>query len=140
MAGPFLMKPWDKMIISPVRLVHKSSTSEPLDSPATWRLIHDLSYSAGQSVNSYISKENASVTYKSFNETLDIAWSLGKSCWLAKSDLSSAFKRIPMDIHSLPLLGIKMDGQYFYDRTLPFGSKSSCQIFEKFSSVLEWVT
>ena len=45
-----------------------------------------------------------------------------------------------MDIHSLPLLGIKLDDQYYYDRTLPFGSKSSCQIFEKFSSPLEWVT
>ena len=45
-----------------------------------------------------------------------------------------------MDFESLPLLGIKLDGQYYYDQTLPFGSKSSCKIFEKFFSALEWAT
>ena len=138
MAGPFNRKPWNRKIISPVGLVHKSGMTEHPSSPSAWRLIHDLSVPPGWSVNSYISKENASVTYKSFDEALEIVRSLSRGCWLAKSDLSSAFKRIPMDIHSLPLLGIKLDGQYFYNPTLPFGSKSSCQIFEKFLSALEW--
>ena len=140
MAGPFQIKPWKKMIISLVGLVHKSGSAEPLDSPSAWRLIHDLSFPWGESVNSFISKENSSVTYKSFDEALEIVRSIGRGCWLAKSDLSSAFKRIPMDFESLPLLGIKLDSQYYYDQMLPFGSKSSCQIFEKFSSALEWDT
>ena len=80
------------------------------------------------------------MTYKSFDEALEIVRSFGRGCWLAKSDLSSVFKRIPVDFESLPLLGIKLDGQYYYNQMLPFGSKSSCQIFEKFSSALEWAT
>ena len=140
MVGLFLNKPWKKMIISLVGLVHKSGLAEPLNSPSAWRLIHDLSFPWGESVNSFISKENASLTYKSFDKALDIVRSFGRGCWLVKSDLSSAFKRIPMDFKSLPLLGIKLDGQYYYDQMLPFGSKSSCQIFEKFSSALERAT
>ena len=96
MAGPFPKKPWDKMIASPVGLVHNSGITEPPDSPAAWRLIHNLSYLKGQSVNSFISKENASVKYKSFDDALDIVRNLGKGCWLAKSNLSSAFKRCPL--------------------------------------------
>ena len=82
MAGPFNRKPWDRMIISPVGLVHKSGTAEHPTSPAAWRLIHDLSFPSGQSVNSYIYKENASVTYKSFDEALEMleVW-VGAAGW-----------------------------------------------------------
>ena len=38
-----------------------------------------------------------------------------------------------------PLLGIKWDSQYYFDRCLAMGLKSSCAIFEKFSTSLEWL-
>ena len=38
-----------------------------------------------------------------------------------------------------PPLGIKWDNQYYFDRCLAMGLKSSCAIFEKFSTSLEWL-
>lgn len=32
-----------------------------------------------------------------------------------------------------------LNNQYYYDKTLPFGLSYSCNIFEKFSTALQWI-
>lgn len=32
-----------------------------------------------------------------------------------------------------------VDNMYYYGKTLPFGLSYSCKLFEKFSSVLQWI-
>lgn len=59
---------------------------------------------------------------------------------MAKTDIKSAFRVIPVHPKDHPLLGMKWDSQYFFDRTLPMGCSSSCVIFEAFSSALEWLS
>ena len=58
---------------------------------------------------------------------------------MAKTDIKSAFRIIPVHPLDYHLLGIKWDNQYYFDRCLAMGLKSSCAIFEKFSSSLEWL-
>ena len=58
---------------------------------------------------------------------------------MAKSELDSAFRRIHMDFNSLQCLGIKINGNYFNDCSFPFGSGTSCFLFERVSSAIEWV-
>ena len=53
--------------------------------------------------------------------------------------LKSPFRIIPVHPLEYPLLGIKWDNQYYFDRCLAMGLKSSCAIFETFSSSLEWL-
>jgi hypothetical protein len=42
----------------------------------------------------------------------------------------------PSDHH---LLGFTWNNCYYYDRCIPMGASSSCQIFESFSCVLQWI-
>ena len=58
---------------------------------------------------------------------------------MAKTDIKSAFRIIPVHPDDHPLLGMKWENLYYYDRCLPMGCSSSCSIFEAFSTALEWI-
>ena len=106
-------------------------------------MIHDLSYRIRdpelKGVNQYILESKKTVQYSSFDDAVSLVCEQGEDCWMAKSDLDSAFHRIPMDFDSLQCLGIKINGNYYIDCLLPFGSGTSCFLFEQVSSAIEWV-
>ena len=103
-----------------------------------FRLIMDLSNPRGDSVNSFISREQASVQYKSFDYAVQLWVKQGVSCYLVKADFDSAYCRAPMSHKSLELLGMIIDNWYFIDCCLPFSSASSCAIFKLIASFLNW--
>lgn len=57
---------------------------------------------------------------------------------MAKSDIESAFRLLPVHPDSFRLLGCTWEGAYYVDRCLPMGCSISCALFETFSSFLEW--
>lgn len=63
---------------------------------------------------------------------------LGKGCNLAKADIKSAFRLLPLNRQEFELVGFKFEGKYYFDKCLPFGCSISCSIFEKFSTFLEF--
>ena len=58
---------------------------------------------------------------------------------MAKTDIKSAFRIIPILPTDYNLLGIFWQGKYYYDRVMPMGCASSCRTFEMFSTAIEWV-
>ena len=58
---------------------------------------------------------------------------------MAKPDIKSAFRIIPIHPTDFELLGMKWDNLYYYDRAFPMGCSTSCSIFESFSTALEWI-
>ena len=132
-AGPFSSPPFPDFRCSPLGIVPKKDPSE-------FRSIHHSSYPKGSSVNDYIPQEFSSVKYASINDAISVIKSLGAGCFMAKTDIKSAFRIIPVHPKDHPLLGMKWNSQYFFDRTLPMGCSSSCAIFEAFSSALEWLS
>ena len=58
---------------------------------------------------------------------------------MAKTDVKSAFRIIPIHPDDFALLGMKWQNFYYFDRCLPMGCSSSCAIFEAFSTALEWL-
>ena len=56
---------------------------------------------------------------------------------MAKTDVKSAFRIIPIHRADYFLLGLKWDNTYYFDRCLAMGLSSSCAIFEAFSTALE---
>ena len=58
---------------------------------------------------------------------------------MCKSDIADAFRLIPLHPSQYPLMGLKVNEQYYYDRTLPMGSRSACRMFERFSSGLQFI-
>lgn len=131
-AGPFKTPPYSNLKVSPLGLVPKSNGG--------WRLINHLSYPEGNSVNDGISDDLSSVKYSSFDSVVNMIFQLGKKAELAKRDLKSAFRILPISPDDFCLLGVKdNEGNYYIDKFLPMGCKISCSLFEKFSSFLDWL-
>ncbi|XP_006823663.1 uncharacterized protein LOC102802806, partial [Saccoglossus kowalevskii] len=131
-AGPFQTPPFNNLRISPLGLVPKKQ-------PNKFRLIYHLSCPSGSSINNGISAELATVQYANIDDAVKIIKDLGPGCFLAKSDIKSAFRIIPVAPHDHCLLGFRWDDHFFFDRCLPMGCSTSCHIFERFSSALEWI-
>lgn len=131
-AGPYLSPPFPNIQISPLGLVPKKAAGE-------FRLIHHLSYPEGDSINHNIPKEFCTVQYQSVDTAITIIKQLGRGALLAKTDLENAYKQIPIHPDDFELLGFMVDNKYYFDKTLPFGLSYSCNLFEKFSSALQWI-
>ena len=58
---------------------------------------------------------------------------------LAKKDITSAFRLLPIYPGDFDLMGIHIDGNNFVDKCLPMGCSKSCRLFESFSRFIEWV-
>ena len=130
--GPYSKSPYHNPVISPLGLREKKV-------PGEYRLIHHLSYPHGSSVNDGIPREYATVQYSTLSQAIDHIINFGPNCYLAKSDIKSAFRIIPIHPSDYHLLGMKWNGNYYLDRCLPMGASSSCLIFETFSTSLEWI-
>lgn len=57
---------------------------------------------------------------------------------VARLDIKSAFRLLPINPSDFDLLGFKVLDKVYIDMCLPFGCASSCAKFEKFSFFLEW--
>ena len=133
-AGPFEVKPFNNLNIFPLGLVPKSS-------PGEFRLIHHLSWprTDGSSVNDGIPHEFSRVQYAGIQEAISKIRLVGKGCFLAKTDIQSAFRIVPVHPDAYELLCFSWEGKFYYDRCLAFGASSRCRIFERVSSALEWI-
>ena len=130
--GPLDKPPFKEFVMSPLGL-------QPKKNPGEFRVIHHLSYPQGSSINDGIPRDLATVKYANISQAITHILHFGKNSYLAKSDIQSAFRIIPISPLDYHLLGFKWKGKYFFDRCLPMGASSSCQIFEKFSSALQWI-
>ena len=131
-AGPFTTPPFSPFRISPLGVV-------PRKTPGSYRLIHHLSYPRGASVNDGIAPEHLGVSYARIDDAVRLIKQCGRGCFLAKNDIESAFRIIPIHPGDYCLLGMCWEGQFYYDRCMPMGCSSSCKTFETFSTALEWI-
>ena len=132
-SGPYDNHPFSDMVYSPLGL-------QPKKLPGEFRVIHDLSYPrGGPSINSGIPKDIATVQYSSVPQAINLIKYHGRFSYLAKTDIKSAFRIIPIRPDQYHLLGFQWNNKFYYDRCLPMGCSSSCSIFEAFSTSLEFI-
>ena len=98
--GPFDTPPFETFRVSPLGIVPKKL-------PGEFRLIHHLSYPEGLSVNDGIPKELATVRYATIDDAVRLIKAIGRDCFLAKTDIKSAFRIIPVATRDFPLLGME---------------------------------
>ena len=106
--------------------------------PGKWRLITDLSYPPGLSVNDGIDGSFCSLKYLSVDFIAKIVSSLGQGSLMAKVDIQSAYRLIPVHPDDRPLLGVRWSGEIFCDAMLPFGLRSAPKLFNAVADALEW--
>ena len=107
--------------------------------PGKWRLIVDLSYPEGASVNDGIDPALCSLSYTSVDWAVKLIVAAGRGSLLAKLDLESAYRMIPVHPDDRPLLGMKWRGSYLLDTALPFGLRSAPKLFNVVADCLQWI-
>lgn len=130
MAGPFAFVPVPGLVVSPLGLVPKRD-------PGQFRLIHHLSYPEGCSVNDGIDPACCRVVYASVDTALKWVRRYGPGVLMAKTDIESAFRLLPVHPDSFRWLGCCWEDGFFVDCCLPMGCSVSCSYFEMFSTFLE---
>ena len=106
-----------------------------------YRTIFHLSYpkSGTNSINFSISKEDFSLQYITIDNAIGGILDFGRGCFLAKTDVESAFRLIPVDPNDYELLGMYWNERYYYDKVLPFGLRSAPFLFNMLSDAVEWI-
>ena len=103
-----------------------------------WRLITDLSHLAGCSVNDAIDPDLCSLTYTTVERVAQRAMHLGAGTLMAKVDIESAYRLVPVHAQDQTLLGISWEGSIFVDTMLPSGLRSAPKIFNAVADAIQW--
>ena len=103
-----------------------------------WRVITDLSFPPGRSINDGITPELCSLTYTTVDRVADIVACLGRSALLAKIDIESAFRLVPVHPHDRALQAMQWQGKIYIDPMLPFGLRSAPKIFNAVANAFHW--
>ena len=104
-----------------------------------WRLIVDLSYPKGHSINDGIPKHLCSLKYISIDHAVQKILHYGKGTLLAKIDIKSAFRLLPVHPLDRHLLGTMWNNSLYIDTCLPFGLRSAPKLFNLLADLLAWV-
>ena len=107
--------------------------------PGKWRLIVDLSHPARNSVNDGIELQLCTLSYTSVDEAVTLILGKGRGTQLAKLDLESAYRIIPVHPDDRSLLGMEWKGSWYVDTVLPFGLRSAPKIFTAVADALMWI-
>ena len=107
--------------------------------PGKWQLITDISYPAGESVNDSIDASLCSLQYMTVEAVANRALRLGKGALLAKLDIKSVYRFVPVHPSDWKLLGIRWRGALYVDCMLLFSLRSAPKIFTAVADALEWI-
>ena len=103
-----------------------------------WRLITDLSHPPGYSVNDGIEAELCTLKYSTVEQVATVAAAYPRGALLAKVDIESAYRLIPVHPLDRHLQAVEWGGQVYVDPMLPFGLRSAPKIFNAIADALEW--
>ena len=91
----------------------------------------------GASVNDGIEKELCSLKYVLVDEAMREVIVLGQGTQLAKFDIESAYRLIPVHADDRPLLGMRREKTNI-DLALPFGLRSAPKVFNAVADAMHW--
>ena len=130
-AGPFQEQPCHPFRSAGIGIIPKKSGGH--------RLIVHLSAPDGMSINDGIHEEQFSLQYITVDDVVAQVIKHGKDALMFKVDIKHAFRIVPVHPEDWPLLGMVWDGQYYVDKVLPFGLRSSPAIFNHLAEALCWI-
>ena len=109
----------------------------PKKTPGEFRTTHHLSYPEGSSVNDFIPKEISAIQYATIQDAIRfIKQQPGNQVFMAKVDIESASRIIPVSLLDRPLLGFQWKGKFLWMLSSRWGSPALVQSSNL--SVLRW--
>lgn len=136
--GPFISNPFEFPItVSPLN-------TAPKHSPGGRRVIVDLSFPAGHSVNDGIPTgwyidEPFTLTYPTVDSLCSLIQLKGQGCHIYKSDLCRAYRQIQVDPSDYPFLCYQWRGSLFADTVFPFGLRSASIACQRTTKALSYI-
>ena len=98
-----------------------------------------MSAPSGASINDSIGESVSSLSYVGVDDATKGIRRFGQGALLAKIDVRSAYRNVPIHPHDRWLLGMCWNGALFIDTALPFGLRSSAKIFTAIADAAEWI-
>ena len=98
-----------------------------------------LSFPPHTSVNDGIDIRNFPMRYSTVYDAINSVMHLGRNALMAKLDIKNAFRLCPVRPADHHLLGMRWQGQYFYDQVLPFRLRSAPFLFNGLADAIEWI-
>ncbi|RXN34492.1 poly [Labeo rohita] len=135
MIGPYAVPPFPIFRVSPIGVATRKFSGKK-------RLIIDLSSphnSPFPSINSLIPLEEFSLHYHDVDQAITLIKDAGRGAWLAKVDITSAFKVMPIHLDFWHLFGIRWKNEFYFAVRLTFGCRSSPKIFDTLSEAICWI-
>ena len=133
-AGPFTKAHLPGIQISRFGVIPKSHQMDK------WRLIVDLSHPKSYSVNDGIPKSLCGLSYITVDTAINKILELGPNTLMAKVDIKSAFRLLPVHPADRHLLAMEWRNKIFIDTCLPFGLWSAPKLFNILADLLSWIT
>ena len=90
-------------------------------------------------MNDGIEKELCSLKYVTVDEAVRAIRVTGSGAYLAKFDIESAYRLVPVHPDDRHLLGMRWKGKLYIDAALPFGLRSAPKIFNAVADTLQWI-
>ena len=136
MLGPFPLASAPKVHINRIGAIPKKHQ------PGKWRMITDMSYPEGQSVNDSIDADCCSMSYITVDEIARTALSLGKGTLFAKIDIKAVYTAWHQYTQRAGYGRGYSERMYvciLVDGTYPLDLSSASKIFNAVADVLEWL-
>ena len=136
--GPLDCIPFTQFVgISPLSTRPKKDSEER-------RIIIDLSFPPGSSVNDGIQKDNylgftAKLTFPKTDQLAERIFQLGKRAHMYKVDLHRYFRQLDLDPGDYSLIGYIIQGKLYFDKKVPMGVRSGPYIAQRVSSAITWI-
>ena len=111
----------------------------PKGQTGKWRLIVDMSSPEGNSINDGIPESLCSLSYVGVKDASLRLQRSGRGSLMAKVDVRSTYRNIPVHPEDRWLLGMMWDGALYVDTALPFGLRSAPKIFTAVADAAQWI-
>ena len=135
-------------VVGPLQSLPPGYRASPLGafkkkSSSKIRVIHDLSWPPGKSINDYISGKDCALVYTTVDHAADLCEFYNEP-WLIKIDLEAAFLSCMVRTQDRHLLGFTWKDdrgttQYYTMAALSFGLRSSPKMFNVIAAALQFI-
>ena len=136
--GPFDSNPLSAPLkVSPMNTVPKSESDER-------RVIADLSWPLGESINSGISKDTylnelCELHYTSVEEICQMVLCVGPGAVIYKRDLRHAYRQFHVDPRDYQYLGYTWGGKYYVDTVLAMGQRNAAMACSRSTEAVMYI-
>ena len=124
-------------VVSPLNAVPRKEADER-------RIILDLSFPKGSSINDFVSKDfylgdRVNLTYLEVDDLVEIIKRIGQGCLLFKRDLARAYRLIVLDLGDVSLVGYSFKVSFYFDKVLSMGLRSAAHIAQRTTNSISFI-